>query len=191
MLKPPGNYAAFAHLMPVRERLLEDPKCCADIRCWRIWEARNQKVWNDSTPNCAAVVDGARSFLEAWTRVLEMNEGDENLESADIVVISINGTQRLEWLGLRISWSETNAHVHQSFHFIGPIQTQSPSHHSSPVVSHYEHLLFIFCRHGAYERYQVTHHVETRELGRVVGGSSGGVAVAAEVRSHGSVALRR
>nr|GMD20574.1 putative receptor-like protein kinase [Ipomoea batatas] len=43
------------------------------VTCWKIWEARNHRVWNNYTPSCAATVEGARGFLEAWSRVQMSN----------------------------------------------------------------------------------------------------------------------
>nr|GMD88427.1 uncharacterized protein LOC109155154 [Ipomoea batatas] len=43
------------------------------VTCWKIWEVRNHKVWNNICPNHSAVVEGARSYLEAWSTVQQIN----------------------------------------------------------------------------------------------------------------------
>lgn len=34
--------------------------------CWKFWEARNQKVWNNKIMGHAQIVDEARYFLDDW-----------------------------------------------------------------------------------------------------------------------------
>nr|GMD59832.1 uncharacterized protein LOC109184133 isoform X1 [Ipomoea batatas] len=43
--------------------------CLLLVLCWKIWEVRNAKVWNNKAPRSTIVVGGARSFYEAWSTV--------------------------------------------------------------------------------------------------------------------------
>lgn len=52
--------------------------CLLLVTCWKIWEARNHKVWSNSPPNYVAVVDGARGFLNAWSNMQIVNLKTEN-----------------------------------------------------------------------------------------------------------------
>lgn len=43
------------------------------VTCWKIWEVRNQKLWNNQSAHPRTMVDSARSFLEAWSTVQKPN----------------------------------------------------------------------------------------------------------------------
>ncbi|XP_031093123.1 uncharacterized protein LOC115997669 isoform X1 [Ipomoea triloba] len=47
--------------------------CQLLVTCWKIWEVRNQKLWNNQSAHPRTVVDSARSFLEAWSTVQKPN----------------------------------------------------------------------------------------------------------------------
>lgn len=34
--------------------------------CWKLWEARNEKVWNHSVLSTHAIIRGAQVFLHEW-----------------------------------------------------------------------------------------------------------------------------
>ncbi|XP_031131904.1 uncharacterized protein LOC116033291 [Ipomoea triloba] len=37
--------------------------------CWSLWNARNQKVWNNIHVNHGSIIREASAFLEAWRQV--------------------------------------------------------------------------------------------------------------------------
>nr|GMC87342.1 uncharacterized protein LOC109192286 [Ipomoea batatas] len=61
------NFAAWVtwHL----NTLDTDSLCLLLTTCWKIWEARNQKVWRKFISSPITVAEDAKGFLEAWNLV--------------------------------------------------------------------------------------------------------------------------
>ncbi|KAL6983811.1 hypothetical protein U1Q18_017185 [Sarracenia purpurea var. burkii] len=85
---------------------------------------------------------------------------------------------------------EIDTQVDQSLNPIGSKEAQEPRHVGAPVVAHHKHLLSTR-RDGVEQRNEVTDDLEDGELGEVTDRSAGGVVVAAEIGSHGSISSRR
>nr|GME04994.1 uncharacterized protein LOC109155154 [Ipomoea batatas] len=48
-------------------KILDDDACCLLLTiCWKIWGARNQKLWNNIATNPNTIADDANAFLTAW-----------------------------------------------------------------------------------------------------------------------------
>lgn len=46
--------------------LSEYDMCLLLTTCWSIWGARNQKVWENTTPNHRTILSDAKTYLDAW-----------------------------------------------------------------------------------------------------------------------------
>ncbi|XP_019196024.1 PREDICTED: uncharacterized protein LOC109189854 [Ipomoea nil] len=69
--------------------VLTDNQICFLISiCWKIWEARNDKVWNHVITSRQVIINGAQSYINEWHQA---NFGDEH---------SVNSP------GLAIHWSK-------------------------------------------------------------------------------------
>nr|GLL29636.1 uncharacterized protein LOC109155154 [Ipomoea trifida] len=52
-------------------KTLDKPSLCLLLTtCWKIWEARNQKLWRNICMNTNDVIMEAKAFLEAWNGVI-------------------------------------------------------------------------------------------------------------------------
>lgn len=48
-------------------KVLDEDSCCLILMvCWKIWEARNQKLWNNIVISPSATFEDARAFLSTW-----------------------------------------------------------------------------------------------------------------------------
>nr|GLL42135.1 uncharacterized protein LOC109155154 [Ipomoea trifida] len=39
------------------------------VICWKLWTARNHKLWNNQTSNAKQIVEQSTAFLDAWKKV--------------------------------------------------------------------------------------------------------------------------
>ena len=108
-----------------------------------------------------------------------------DLKSAYVEVVSIEAAVEVERLVYRVPGIVGHAHIHQSFHSVGPKQAEIPSDNGSPVVSNDKHLIG---SHGVKNSDEVADHMETGVAAHI--GGSVAVPVAAEVRSQRPVAER-
>nr|GLL27886.1 uncharacterized protein LOC109155154 [Ipomoea trifida] len=53
------------------KKLDQNSLCQLLVTCWKIWEGRNQKLWNNVSPHAQGVVEGAKAFLDAWNLVIK------------------------------------------------------------------------------------------------------------------------
>nr|GMD08380.1 B3 domain-containing protein REM10-like [Ipomoea batatas] len=51
-------------------KALDNVSCCLLLTtCWKIWGARNQKLWSNYSSNPSIVVEDAKAFFEAWSSI--------------------------------------------------------------------------------------------------------------------------
>jgi len=80
-----------------------------------------------------------------------------NLESADIVVISIQGSHGIKGLHFWVSGPERNTEADISLDSVWAKHAEVPAYEGSPVMSHKEDLVHT---QKLYKRNQITHNVK-------------------------------
>lgn len=92
-----------------------------------------------------------------WSRKREKNDEDEDeeeeeeegkqhrgrevdLESANVVVITVESAKSRERYHCRVAWSKCNAQCNQTLHPIPTKLAQIPRHDRTPVMPHHIHL---------------------------------------------------
>ncbi|XP_019197196.1 PREDICTED: uncharacterized protein LOC109191080 [Ipomoea nil] len=65
------GFNSFAQWLDFQFKNLEKGSCCLLLMlCWKLWTARNDKVWNGSLPSPSTLVEGSRRYLANWTNIV-------------------------------------------------------------------------------------------------------------------------
>nr|GMD07752.1 Polynucleotidyl transferase, Ribonuclease H fold [Ipomoea batatas]GMD09264.1 Polynucleotidyl transferase, Ribonuclease H fold [Ipomoea batatas]GME05095.1 Polynucleotidyl transferase, Ribonuclease H fold [Ipomoea batatas] len=65
-----GGNVNFADWIAGQMKTLDDYSVCLLLTiCWKIWEARNQKLWRNLRTNSRTITEDAISFLHAWRNI--------------------------------------------------------------------------------------------------------------------------
>lgn len=69
---PDPNLISFAiWAMEIYEQLSNHHMCLFITYCWRIWGARNEKVWKNCTPKGTMIVEKSRRCFSVWEEANE------------------------------------------------------------------------------------------------------------------------
>nr|GMD27960.1 Polynucleotidyl transferase, Ribonuclease H fold [Ipomoea batatas] len=65
-----GGNVNFADWIAGQMKTLDDYSVCLLLTiCWKIWEARNQKLWRNLRTDSRTITEYAISFLHAWRNI--------------------------------------------------------------------------------------------------------------------------
>nr|GMD10769.1 uncharacterized protein LOC109155154 [Ipomoea batatas] len=69
-LSPSAPNCRFLEWLELNMELLQVKDLCLLLTtCWKIWQVRNCKVWNNRTAQTGKILEDAACYLEAWTSI--------------------------------------------------------------------------------------------------------------------------